>query len=142
MRSKPQRHKQDNKIFKLKKSNGPDKIPPKLVKLAANIIDHHKCNIVNQSISSSTLPAEDKIANVRPIYKKDKRKKLKTIDPSQFYHLSQVLSEFILGYKKAYSTNHVLLRLMEQIVKLYAYGFSENSLTFFYSYLKHRKQNV
>ena len=28
------------------------------------------------------------------------------------------------------------------IVKLHTYGFSENSLTFFYSYLKRRKQNV
>ena len=28
------------------------------------------------------------------------------------------------------------------IAKLHAYGFSENSLTFFYSYLKRRKQNV
>ena len=26
---------------------GPDKIPPKLVKLAANIIDCHTCNILN-----------------------------------------------------------------------------------------------
>ena len=28
------------------------------------------------------------------------------------------------------------------IAKLHAYGFSENSLTFFYSYLRQRKQNV
>ena len=32
---------------------GPDKIPPKLVKLAAQTIDCHTCNILNQSTSSS-----------------------------------------------------------------------------------------
>ena len=62
--------------------------------------------------------------------KKTKGKKLKTIDPSQSYHLSQkfmknlfktitplvdnFLSEFISAYRKAYSTNLVLLRLIEQ----------------------------
>ena len=72
-----------NKIVKSlnsKKATGPDKIPPKLVKLAANIIDRHICNILNQSILS--FPEQAKIANVRPIYKKN-------IDPCQFYHLSQ-----------------------------------------------------
>ena len=38
-----------NKIIKTqKKTTCPDKIPPKLVKLAANIIDSHICNILNQ----------------------------------------------------------------------------------------------
>ena len=32
---------------------GPDKIPPKLVKLAVQTIDCHTCNILNQSTSSS-----------------------------------------------------------------------------------------
>ena len=81
-------------------------------------------------------------------------------------------TSFLSRNRKAYSTNHVLLRLIEQwksaldnknfveavlmglskafdciphdllIAKLHAYGFSENSLTFFYSYLKRRNQNV
>ena len=63
--------------------------------------------------------------------KKTKWKKSKTFDLTQFYHLSQkmsekfiqesttlfvdkFLSEFISAYGKAYSTNHVLLRLIEQ----------------------------
>ena len=44
-----------NKIIKSlnsKKAMGPYKIPLKLVKLAANIIDTHICNILDQSISS------------------------------------------------------------------------------------------
>ena len=45
-----------NKIIKpsnSKKAMGPDKIPPKLVKLAVQTIDCHTCNILNQSTSSS-----------------------------------------------------------------------------------------
>ena len=117
--------------------------------------------------------------------KKIKGKKLKTIILSSFSKIyekfiqesvtpfvDKLLSGFISASRKAYSTNHVLLRLIEQwesvldnkkfveavlmdcskafdciphdllIAKLHAYGFSEKSLTFFYSYLKWRKQNV
>ena len=69
-----------NKIIKSLNSNkarGPDKILPKLVKLAANIIDCYICNILHISISSLTFPEQAKIANVRPIYKKDKREEIK-----------------------------------------------------------------
>ena len=168
---------------------GRNKIPLKLVKLAANIIDCHIGNILNQSISSSTFPEQAKAANVRPIYKKDRRQEIKNYRPvsnlpsfSKNYErfiqesitptVDKFLSEFISAYRKAYSKNHVLLRLIEQwksaldnknfvgavlmdlskafdciphdllITKLHVYGFSENSLTFFYSFLKQRKQNV
>ena len=83
-----------------------------------------------------------------------------------------LLSVFISAYRKYYSTNHVLIKLMEDwkkhlddgkfvgtilmdlskafdcvshdllIAKLHAYGFDMNSLVFFYSYLKRRKQCV
>ena len=68
-----------NKIIKSlnsKKTTRPDKVPLKLVKLAANIIDCHICNILNQNISSSMFPEQAKIANVRPIYKKHKREEI------------------------------------------------------------------
>ena len=84
----------------------------------------------------------------------------------------EFVSEFISAYRKAYSTNHVLLRSTEQwksvlnsktfvgsvlvdlskiydciphellMANLHAYGFNENSLAFFCSYLKQREQNV
>ena len=96
----------------------------------------------------------------------------KLIQESRTPFECKFISEFISAYRKAYSTNHVLLKLIEQcksaldnknsvaavsmqlskafdciphnlvIAKLHAYDVSENSLTFFYSYLKHRKQNV
>ena len=86
--------------------------------------------------------------------------------------VNKFLSKFIAAYRKTYSSNHVLIRLIEDwkkaldlnkftgaalmdlskafdciphdllIAKLQAYGFDENSLTFFYSYLKRREQNV
>ena len=130
-----------------------------------------------------------KIANVRPIFKKDERTKVKRYRPvsllnifskiyERFIHenltpfVDYVLSEFISAYRKTYSTNHVLIRLIRYwkksldqnkyvgavlmdlskafdriphdllIAKMHAYGFSSESLTFFYSYLKRRKQSV
>ena len=69
---------------------GPDKIPPKLVKLATNIIHCHIIyNILNLSISSSMFPERAKIAlMLDQCTKKDKTEKIKTIDQSQFYDLS------------------------------------------------------
>ena len=82
------------------------------------------------------------------------------------------LSKLISAYRKSYSKNHVLIGLIENwkksldekkfvgvvlmelseafdsiphdllIAKMYAYIFSINAVTFFYSYLKRWKQNV
>ena len=82
------------------------------------------------------------------------------------------LSKFISAYRKSYSSNHVLLRLIENwkksldnknfvgtvlmdlskafdcvphdllVAKLHAYGLSKDGVTFIYSYLKRRKQGV
>ena len=81
-----------NKIMKSlnsKKATGPDKIPPKLVNIAARIIDCHICNILNQSVSYSTFPEQTKNANVVPIHKKDKSEEIKNYRPVSVHHLSQ-----------------------------------------------------
>ena len=76
------------------------------------------------------------------------------------------LSGFVAAYREEYSCNHVLMRLVENwkraldknlqigtilmdlstafdcIAKLYAYGLSEETTTFFYSYSKRRGQRV
>ena len=82
------------------------------------------------------------------------------------------LSVFISAYRKTYSSSHVLIRLIENwkqsldskkfvgavlmdlskafdyiprellIAEMHAYGFELNTLVFFYSYFKKRKQNV
>ena len=87
-------------------------------------------------------------------------------------YIHTFLSKFVSAYRKNYSSNHVLMHLIESwkkqldqnkfvgavlmdlskafdciphdllIAKMHAYGFSLDSLTFFYSYLKRRNQSV
>ena len=86
--------------------------------------------------------------------------------------MNTFLSKLICAYRKSSSTNHISIRLIENwkksldqkkfvsavlmdlskafdsiphdllIAKMCAYRFSINVVTFFYSYLKRRKQNV
>lgn len=64
-----------------KKATGPDNIPPKIVKLTADIIDSHITNIINSDIEKNCYSEEAKTATVRPIYKKDDRDKVKNYRP-------------------------------------------------------------
>ena len=127
---------------------------------------------------------EPKTALVRPIFKKNERNKLENYRPvsilsgmskiyGRFIHncLSSY-SKFVSACRKSYSSNHVLLRLIESwkksldnknivgtvlmdlskafdciphdllVAKLHAYGLSNDAVTFIYSYLKRRKQGV
>ena len=59
-----------------KKATGPDTIPPKLVKMSANLIEKHLCNIINMDIENYNVPDNTKVATVRPIYKKKSRNEL------------------------------------------------------------------
>ena len=43
------------KNINIKKATGPDTIPPKLVKLSANIVDSHLCNIINKDLESNSF---------------------------------------------------------------------------------------
>ena len=130
-----------------------------------------------------------KIASVRPIFKKKLRHELENYRPvsilntfSKIYEryihnsltpfVDNFLSVFISAYRKTYSSNHVLIRLIGNwkqsldgkkfiaavpmdlskafdciphellIAKMHVYGFELNTLVFFYSYLKNRKKNV
>ena len=87
-------------------------------------------------------------------------------------HIESFLSIFISAYRKKYSSHHVLMRLIENwkfqmdnkkfvgavlmdlskafdciphdllIAKMHAYGFDNDTLILFFSYLKNRKQGV
>ena len=50
------------KSVNTKKATGTDNIPPKLVKLSANVIDSHLWNMINKSLQSSSFPDAVKIA--------------------------------------------------------------------------------
>ena len=158
-------------------------MPLKIIKTAANVIDSHLAYIINKDLKENKFSEKAKTALVRPIYKKDDRDKIKNCRPvslsngfskiyERFLHDSlsklteKILSKFVSAYKKSYSSNHVLLKLIEEqnkslddkniigavlmdlskafdciphdllIAKLHAYGLSMNAITFIYSYRK------
>ena len=114
-----------------KKSTGEDQIPAKLVSLAAAELEIPLTNAINMSIRSCKFPDDAKRAavcpldkgesdptverNFRPvsvlnafskIFEKVMKKQLKS-------HLDKSLSIFIAAYRELYSTQHVLIRLIE-----------------------------
>ena len=164
--------------------------PPKLAKISAKVIDKHLCNIINIDIENYNVPDNTQVATVRPIYKKKSRNELENYRPvsllnafSKIYEryilnsitlfVNNFLSIFVISaYIKSYSSNNVLIRLIENwkqsldnqkfvgavlmglskafdciphdllIAKMHAYGFSIDSFKIFFSCLKGRKQNV
>ena len=143
---------------------------------------------MNKYISNNKFFENAKTATVRPFFKKRDRTEIKNCRPvsllnifskiyERFLHenltnyVDTFLSKFISAYRKSYSSNHVLIRLIESwkksldqkkfvgavlmdlskafdsiphdllIAKMHAYGFSKNSLVLFYSYLKRKKLN-
>ena len=135
------------------------------------------------------FPSKAKVAAVLPFFKKDDRLNKKNYRPisilstiSKIFerilkdqimeYMDNILSPYVSAYRKNYSTQHVLIRLVEEwrkalddgnlvgtilmdlskafdciphnllIAKLQAYGFKKNALKHIYSYLKGRRQSV
>ena len=80
------------KGINIKKATGPDTIPPKLVRMSANIIDSHLCNLINMDIDNDDFSDGGKIASVRPLFKKNLEIKLKITDQS---HLLIIFFQFL-----------------------------------------------
>ena len=119
-----------NQIIKslyVNKAKGPDRISPKFVKISADIIDYHIANILNKDISNNKFSENAK--TVRPIFKKGDRTEIKNYRPvsllntftkiyERFLHenltiyVDTFLLKFISAYRKSYSSNHVLIRLI------------------------------
>ena len=171
------------KSLNVNKAKGPYGISAIFVKMSTSIIDCHLANIINNDISSNKYSKHAKAVTVRSIFKKYDRTNIKNYRPvsllnifskiyERFLHenltsyLETFLSKFISAYRKSYSSNHVLIRLIENwkksldqktfvravlmdlskasdsilhdllIAKMHVYGFSLDAVTFFYSYLK------
>ena len=121
---------QINKIIKKlnpNKGTGPDKIPSKIVLLSANIIDCYLANTINHDLDNNSFSEGEKIARVRPIYKKTNRDKNENYRPASilncFWKIERFLHEqfkpfvetFLSGFAaawKRYSCNHVLMQLI------------------------------
>ena len=125
---------QVNKILRnvnSRKATGPDKIPPKIVRISANIIDSHLINIINSDLKRNAFSDSAKVASICPIFKrKGERTEIKNyrlvsilnyfskvyerfIHENLMSSVTNFLSDFISAYRKGYSANHVLLRLTE-----------------------------
>ena len=124
-----------NKILNnlnVKKSPGPGLLLPELVKLVANIIDEPLKEIINEIITETIFPDIAKIAHVTPRFKTDKKDRQdkgnyrpisgigtfskiieRYIETKVTEYVESFLSIFISAYRKKYSTNNVLIRLIE-----------------------------
>ena len=129
---------QKNKILRninSRKAAGPDKTLPKNVKMSANIIDSHLTNIINSDLKRNVFSDSAKVASIPPIFKwREERIKIKNCRPviilncfskvyERFTHenlmssVTNFLSNFILAYRKGYSSSHVFLRLIESYIR-------------------------
>ena len=172
-----------------KKAIGIDGIPPLIVKLSAEVLSNSLTKIINLSINENTFPTMLKLAAILPFYKKDDRSDKKNYRPVSILSafskifgkifqnqistfMEDKFSVYISAYRKGHSTQHVLVRMIEEwkksidndklvgavlmdlskafdciphdllIAKLSAHGFDRNSLKLIYSYLKGRRQCV
>ena len=181
----------ENEIISLnaKKSVGYDNIPPKVLKESVCAVKEPLTLIFNTSVNECTFPSKLKFANISPLFKKDDNTNKKNYRPisilpvvSKIFErvflqqmsnfVSNIISPYLCGFRKGYSTQHALLRLMNKlnisldkkhkvglfmmdlskafdcvphdllIAKLDAYGFERDALKLIYSYLKDRNQRV
>ena len=103
--------------------------------MSSDIIDSHLTNIIKSDISQKHYSENAKTATVRPIFKKNDRTKVKNCKPvsllnifSKIYemfihgnlknYIDSFLSRFMSAYRKSYSSNHVVLILIENGKKL------------------------
>ena len=62
-----------NKILRnvnSKKATGPDKIPPKIVKMLADIIDSHLTKVINSNLKRNAFSDLAKVASICPVFKR------------------------------------------------------------------------
>ena len=115
-----------------KKSTGIDIIPPKLVKLSADILTTLLPNAVNNSILKGKFPDDEKLANVSPLDKHADNKysvsnfhlvsvlnifsKMyeKVLKNMHFEKINDHFSPFVAAYRENYNTQHVFIQLLEE----------------------------
>ena len=177
------------KRFDSKKATGYDNIPGRIIKLACNEIAPPLTKIINTSIEHNSFPDTLKKAEIGPVYKKDDRLVKNNYRPvsvltgiSKVFeylmndqlleHFVNIFNALLSAYRKGYSCQSVLLKLIEDakskidlgmlvglllqdlskafdclphgllIAKLHAYGLSISACKLIASYLCDRKQRV
>ena len=116
----------------VKKSAGPDAIPPKIIKDSIIVVKAPLTTLFNTSIKESLFPSGLKYGNVSPLYKKDENTKKENYRPisilpsiSNFFerlmfqqitsYVSNLLSPYLCGFRKGYNVQHALLRLKNSL---------------------------
>ena len=110
-----------------KKGIGPDAIP---LKLSTDVINKHLTNIINTDLECSCFPENAKIASVKPIDKKNRSDKNNYtpvsilngfskiyehfINDKMLNHVNDILSDFVSAYRSKYSSNHMIMRLIQE----------------------------
>ena len=106
-------------------------IHPSLVKMCSKVIDGPLTELINQIITEGVFPDTAMIAQVSPVYKKKDRtgeanyRLISVIGPFpkvlKWYFqnalqndIDKCLSNLISAFRKNYSSNHVLIRLIEK----------------------------
>ena len=120
------------KEIDIKKAAGVDTVPPKLIKIGADIIAESLTQAINCCLRQGIFPDNAKIASVVPVDKgkSDKYDVLnyrparilntfskiyeKVIKNQLMFYFDKHLSPFISAYRKNYSTQQVLIRLLEE----------------------------
>ena len=172
-----------------KKATTHTNIPPKILKSNSDVCVEPLTQILNDCIEDSTFPDKLKCADVtslpksgptntrtnfRPISVLPTVSKLfeRIMDKQIVTYITPFLSSLLCGFRKGYSAQHALIRLLEKfkisldegfkagavlmdlskafdcirhdllIAKLHAYGFSDEALTLINDYLTNRQQRV
>lgn len=93
-----------------KKAAGLDKIPSKLVRMAASVIAESLCILFNKSILTGIFPSDWKIAKVSPVHKGNEKDFLTNYRPiSVLSAVSKVLEKIVYLQLYSYFTNNNLL---------------------------------
>ena len=114
----------------VRKPAGPDRIPPKLLKIAAPVIAGPMTKLFNYCIDVDEWPCQWKLSNVTPVYKKDDETSKtnyrpisvlavipKVFEKLQFDQLSSVFtlvfSDNMSGFLRGHSWCSALLKLTD-----------------------------
>ena len=93
-----------------RKATGLDKIPCKLLKIAADIVAPSLTSIFNQSISVGIFPIDWKLARVSPVFKKGKKSDLNNYRPiSVIPIVAKIFEQIIYNQLYKYLNDNSLL---------------------------------
>lgn len=98
------------KTMKNKKSVGADDISTKVVKHVAEFVAIHLSHLINMSIETGVFPDNLKIANVKPLFKKEDRENMKYYRPIALMSIfSKIFEKYIANQLYSYLEKFKLL---------------------------------